>query len=76
MRITILTYGSQGDVQPCLALAADLQAAGHSPLLALPAALRPQADQLGIPAVALPGDIARLSLGLTRRARTRSACCA
>jgi len=66
MRITILTYGSQGDVQPCLALASALKSAGHSPLLALPAALRPQADQLGVPTVALPGDIARLSLGFNQ----------
>lgn len=66
MRITILTYGSQGDVQPCLALAVALQSAGHSPLLALPAALRPQADALAIPAVSLPGDIARLSQGFNQ----------
>ena len=66
MRITILTYGSQGDVQPCLALAVALQSAGHSPLLALPAALRPQADALEIPAVSLPGDIARLSQGFNQ----------
>ncbi len=66
MRITILTYGSQGDVQPCLALAVALQSAGHSPLLALPYALRPQADALAIPAVSLPGDIARLSQGFNQ----------
>ena len=66
MRITILTYGSQGDVQPCLALASALQSAGHSPVLALPASLRLQADKLGIPAIALPGDIARLSQGFNQ----------
>jgi len=66
LHITILTYGSRGDVQPCLALAAALQSAGHSPLLVLPAFLRLQADELGIPALSLPGDIAQLSQGLTK----------
>jgi sterol 3beta-glucosyltransferase len=66
MRITILTYGSQGDVQPCLALAVSLQRAGHTPLLALPAFFRTQANALGIPAVSLPGDIAQLSLGFNQ----------
>ena len=46
MKITLLTYGSRGDVQPCLALAAALQSQGHSPLLVLPAFLRLQADGL------------------------------
>lgn len=69
MRITILTYGSQGDVQPCLALAIALQKAGHTPLLALPAFLRAQADEMGIPAVSLPGDITQLSRGLTLAGR-------
>lgn len=66
MRVTILTYGSRGDVQPCLALAAALQHAGHDPLLALPAFLRAHCDELGIPAVSLPGNIQQLSLGLSR----------
>lgn len=66
MRITILTYGSRGDVQPCLALAAALQQAGHDPLLALPAFLRTHADELDIPSVSLPGDIEQLSQGFNR----------
>ncbi len=66
MRITILTYGSRGDVQPCLALAFALRQAGHKPLLALPEFLRGQADNLGIPVLPLPGDIARLSQGFSR----------
>ena len=72
MRITILTYGSRGDVQPCLALAAALQQAGHAPLLALPASMRALADEHGIPVVPLPGDIAQLSQGLTAPGKTRS----
>jgi sterol 3beta-glucosyltransferase len=66
MRVTILTYGSQGDVQPCLALAVALQAAGHAPLLALPGSSRAQADAMGLQAIALPGDIAKLSLGFNQ----------
>ena len=69
MRITILTYGSRGDVQPCLALALALQQAGHTPLLALPTSLRFLADEQGIPAVSLPGDIALLSQGLNQASR-------
>lgn len=34
MKITILTIGSRGDVQPFVALAKGLQAAGHSVVLA------------------------------------------
>jgi sterol 3beta-glucosyltransferase len=37
MRITILTFGSRGDVQPYLALGVGLQAAGHEVCLAAPA---------------------------------------
>jgi UDP:flavonoid glycosyltransferase YjiC (YdhE family) len=34
MHITLLTYGSRGDVQPFLALALGLQKAGHTIWLA------------------------------------------
>ena len=34
MHITLLTYGSRGDVQPFLALALGLQKAGHTVRLA------------------------------------------
>lgn len=66
MRITILTYGSRGDVQPCLALADALRQAGHEPLLALPASLRSLADEMQVPVVPLPGDIAQLSQDFNR----------
>ncbi len=36
MKITILTFGSRGDVQPFLALAVGLQKAGHAVTLAGP----------------------------------------
>ena len=65
-RITILTYGSRGDVQPCLALAVALRDAGYAPLLALPETLRDLAVDLGIPAVPLPGDIAVISQGFNQ----------
>ncbi|MEW6178703.1 MAG: glycosyltransferase [Chloroflexota bacterium] len=69
MRITILTYGSRGDVQPCLALAQALQREGHEPLLALPASLANIADQMKIPAIALPGDVTKISKGLNQAGR-------
>ncbi|GIV63600.1 MAG: glycosyltransferase [Chloroflexota bacterium] len=69
MRITILTYGSRGDVQPCLALAQALQREGHEPLVALPASLRKLADEMKITALALPGDVTQISKGLNRAGR-------
>ena len=36
MKITLITYGSRGDVQPVLALAVGLQKAGHEVLIAAP----------------------------------------
>jgi sterol 3beta-glucosyltransferase len=41
LRITILTYGSRGDVQPYLALALRLAQAGHHVRLAAPGVYRP-----------------------------------
>ena len=66
MRITILTYGSRGDVQPCLGLAVALQQAGHTPVLVLPGLFRSLADEAGITSESLPGDIAQLSEGINR----------
>jgi UDP:flavonoid glycosyltransferase YjiC (YdhE family) len=36
MRISLVTYGSRGDVQPIIALAVSLKKAGHDPLVAGP----------------------------------------
>lgn len=66
MKIAILTYGSRGDVQPCLSLALALRSAGHTPLLVLPGFLRQLADDAGLAAVSLPGDIIQLSRAFTR----------
>jgi sterol 3beta-glucosyltransferase len=56
MKITLLTYGSRGDVQPFLALAKGLQKAGHLPTLAAPSRFKELAGQHAIPFAALPGD--------------------
>ncbi len=64
MRITLLTFGSRGDVQPFIALAAGLQQAGHQPLLAAPAHFASLVGEYGIPFAPLPGDPEELSLRL------------
>lgn len=56
MRITILTYGSRGDVQPFLALAIGLQNAGHQVRLAAPHRFEGFANTYEIPFAPLPGD--------------------
>jgi UDP:flavonoid glycosyltransferase YjiC (YdhE family) len=44
MKITILTYGSRGDVQPLLPLSARLMEAGHAVKLAAPFRFKSLAD--------------------------------
>ena len=56
MNITILTYGSRGDVQPFLALAVGLQKAGHTVKLAAPHRFADFVDEYKIPFVPLAGD--------------------
>ncbi len=56
MNITILTYGSRGDVQPFLALAVGLQKAGHTLKLAAPHRFADFVDEHKIPFVPLAGD--------------------
>ena len=56
MRITILTYGSRGDVQPFLALAVGLQKAGHRVKLAAPHRFESFVSAYGISFVPLAGD--------------------
>lgn len=63
MKITILTYGSRGDVQPFLALAVGLQKAGHAITLAAPARFQPLAAPYPITYAPLPGDPEELSRG-------------
>ncbi len=61
MNITILTYGSRGDVQPFTALALGLLKAGHSVRLAAPHRFTGFAAQYGVPFAPLPGDPEEIS---------------
>lgn len=61
MKITLLTYGSRGDVQPFLALAVGLQKAGHAVMLAGPHRFADFVVQYGIPFVPLAGDPEEIS---------------
>ncbi len=68
MKITLLAYGTRGDVQPMAALGAGLRQAGHQVRLAAPGAFAGLAASLGIEFTPLPGDPAALSRELTDRA--------
>jgi len=56
MRVTILTVGSRGDVEPFLALSRGLLAAGHDPVIATLAEFEPMVTGAGIPFALLPGN--------------------
>jgi sterol 3beta-glucosyltransferase len=62
LKITLLTYGSRGDVQPFLALAVGLQAAGHAVTLAAPQRFTGFIQERGVHCVPLAGDPDQLSL--------------
>lgn len=61
MKITILTYGSRGDVQPFLALALGLQKTGHQVKLAAPHRFDRFAQTFKVPFVPLAGEPAVIS---------------
>src|SRR5258708_3324276 len=61
MKITLITYGTRGDVQPFAALALGLQRAGHTVRLAAPGRFADFSAQQGIPFAPLPGDPEELS---------------
>ncbi len=61
MNITILTYGSRGDVQPFLALARGLQKRGHVVKLAAPHKFSEFATSHGVDFVPLAGDPEEIS---------------
>ena len=61
MKITILTYGSRGDVQPFLPLSLRLREEGHSVRLAAPFRFKSFVEEHGINFVALRGDPEDLS---------------
>ncbi len=61
MKITILTYGSRGDVQPFLPLSLRLMEEGHSVKLAAPLRFKSLVEEHGIKMAALSGDPEDLS---------------
>jgi sterol 3beta-glucosyltransferase len=61
MKITILTYGSRGDVQPFIPLSARLISRGHYVKLAAPSRFRDLVEGYGIQFVPLPGEPEYLS---------------
>ena len=61
MNITILTYGSRGDVQPFLPLSIGLMANGHSVKLAAPSRFKNLVEGYGIRFIPLPGEPEDLS---------------
>lgn len=64
MKISLLTYGSRGDIQPFIALAKGLQNAGHSVRMAAPQTFGDLANIHAIPFVPLTGDPEELSASL------------
>ena len=61
MKVTILMYGSRGDIQPFIPLSLGLMARGHSVKLAAPARFKTLIEENGITFVSLAGDPAALS---------------
>ena len=61
MKITILTYGSRGDVQPFLPFSLGLMARGHSVKLAAPRRFKDLVEEHGVHFVPLAGDPEDLS---------------
>lgn len=64
MKISILAYGSRGDVQPFLALATGLRKVGHSVLLAAPYRFSDLAAALHVPFFPLAGDPQEISVAI------------
>src|SRR5579859_3905551 len=67
MRALLLTVGSQGDVQPFVALAARLQAGGHQAVLAGPALYTSLAAAYDVPFVPLEADLEQIGAALAGR---------
>lgn len=60
MKITILAYGSRGDVQPYVALALALEARGHAPRLAAPENFKSFVEGFGLEFFSITGDTRQL----------------
>lgn len=69
MKITILTYGSRGDVQPFIPLSLGLMARGHSVKVAAPLRFQPLIEEHKIAFVPLAGEPAELSRQLNDAGR-------
>jgi sterol 3beta-glucosyltransferase len=61
VNITILTYGSRGDIQPFLPLSRGLMERGHKVILAAPLRFKNLVEQQGIPFAEIAGDPEDLS---------------
>jgi len=61
MNITILTFGSRGDVQPFLPLSLGLMSRGHNVILAAPVRFKSLVEEHGITFFPLAGDPEELS---------------
>lgn len=68
MHITILSYGTRGDVEPFLALSQALIRAGHNVRLAAPQAFESDAAEWGVDFVGFPGDLEQLARSLVQQA--------
>jgi len=67
MRALLLTVGSRGDVQPFVALALRLRAAGHDAVLAAPAAFSDLAGAYDVPFVPLDLDMSQVGAAVAGR---------
>jgi UDP:flavonoid glycosyltransferase YjiC (YdhE family) len=68
MRITIITIGTRGDVQPCIALGCGLQASGHSVRLATQSDFEPLVRGYGLDFRPIGGSMAeKLRLASVQR---------
>lgn len=68
MKITLLTYGSRGDVEPFIALAQGLSRTGHAVRLAAPQAFDSLLDSPQVEFFGLPGNPGQLVKGLVDEA--------
>jgi sterol 3beta-glucosyltransferase len=60
MKITVFAAGSQGDIQPCLALCRGLKSAGYPVSLAAPADFADYINKFGVDFFPLRGDVQKI----------------
>ncbi|HSH04597.1 MAG TPA: glycosyltransferase, partial [Anaerolineae bacterium] len=68
-RILLLTYGTRGDVQPCMALGLGLKEAGHEVVIAAPMDHEEFVREWGLDFRGLPGDVTAFSARLVSGGR-------